>query len=84
MKMDTVKAHNYFVCFNLRRNYKNRNNTYTQVIKVRSKDLLFDAADKNKNESKFKLQGQSERSQLWFDLDLYWVDMNFSTREPDL
>ena len=56
---------------------------YAQVIKSRRKDLIFDAADKNKNESKFKFQGQSARSQLWFDIDLYWIDMNFSTREPD-
>ena len=38
---------------------------------------------KIKTGSKFKFQGQSSRSQLWFDLDLYWIDMNFSTREPD-
>ena len=30
-----------------------------------------------------KFQGQSARSHLWFDLDLDWIDMNFSTREPD-
>ena len=47
------------------------------------KDLKFDAADKNKNESKFKFQGQSARLKLWFDLDLDWIDMNFSTCEPD-
>ena len=56
---------------------------YAQVIKFRRKDLLFDAADKNKTESKFKSQGQSARSQLWFDLDLNWIDINSSTREPD-
>ena len=38
---------------------------------------------KNKNESKFKFQGQSGRSRLWFDLDLDWININFSTREPD-
>ena len=43
---------------------------YAQVIKFRRKDLLFDAADKNKKKSKFKFQGQPARSQLWFDLDL--------------
>ena len=32
---------------------------YAQVIKFWRKDLLFDAADKNKTESKFKFQGQS-------------------------
>ena len=56
---------------------------YAQVIKFRRKDLKFDAADKNKNESKFKFQGQSGRSRLWFDLDLDWIDINFSTYEPD-
>ena len=56
---------------------------YAHVINFRRKDLLFYAADKNKNESTFKFQGQSARSQLWFDLDLDWIDMNFSTREPD-
>ena len=30
---------------------------YAQVIKFWCKDLLFDAADKNKTESKFKFQG---------------------------
>ena len=45
--------------------------------------MKFDAADKNKNESKFKFQGQSGRSRLWFDLDLDWIDINFSTRESD-
>ena len=47
---------------------------YAQVDKVRRKDLLFVAADKNKTEAKFKFQGQSARSQLWFDLDLDWID----------
>ena len=56
---------------------------YAQVIKFCQKDLIFDAEDKNKNESKFKFQGQSARSQLWIDLDLDWIDINFSTREPD-
>ena len=55
---------------------------YAQVIMFRRKDLKFDAADKNKNESKFKFQGQSARSQLWFDLDLDWININFSPREP--
>ena len=56
---------------------------YAQVIKFRRKDLKFDAADKNKNASKFKCQGQPARSRYWFDLDLDWIDINFSTREPD-
>ena len=56
---------------------------YAQVIKFWRKDLLFDAADKNKTESKFKFQGQSARSQLWFDLYLDWIYMDFITREPN-
>ena len=56
---------------------------YTQVATLWRKYLQFFASDKNKNEYKFKFQGQSARSQLWFDLDLNWVDINFSTREPD-
>ena len=47
---------------------------YAQVVKLWRKDLLFVAADKNKTEAKFKFQVQSERSQLWFDLDLDWID----------
>ena len=47
------------------------------------KHLNFFATDKNKIESKFKFQGQSARSQQWFDLDLDWMEVNFSTRESD-
>ena len=56
---------------------------YAQVIKFRSKDLKFDAADLKKNSSKFKFQGHSAKSRYWFDLDLDWIDINFSTHEPD-
>ena len=56
---------------------------YAQVIKFWRKGFKFDAADKNKNSSKFKFQGRSARSIYWFDLDLDWIDINFSTREPD-
>ena len=31
---------------------------YAQVVKLRRKDLKFVATDKNKNEAKFKFQGQ--------------------------
>ena len=41
---------------------------YAQVVKIRRKDLKFIAANKNKNEAKFKFQGLSARSQRWFDL----------------
>ena len=36
------------------------------------------------NEAKFKFQGEYARSQRWFDLDLDWIEVNFSTSEPDL
>ena len=45
--------------------------------------MEFIATDKNKNEAKFKFQGQSARSQQWFDLDLDWIEVNFSTRDTD-
>ena len=56
---------------------------YAQVVKLCRKDLEFIATDKNKNEAKFKFQGQLEISQRWFDLDFDWTDVNFSTPEPD-
>ena len=56
---------------------------YSQVIRIHRKGLKFVATDKNKNEAKFKFQGPLARSQQWFDLDLDWIEMNFSTREPD-
>ena len=32
---------------------------YAQVVKISRNDLKFTAANKNKNEAKFKFQGQS-------------------------
>ena len=46
--------------------------------------LKLIAANNNKNEAKFKFQDQSARSQRWFDLGFNWIEVNFSTREPDL
>ena len=56
---------------------------YAQVVMLRRKDLKFTESNKNKNEAKFKFQCQSARSQRWFDLDFDWIEINFSTREPD-
>ena len=56
---------------------------YAQVVKLRRKDLKFVATDKKKNEAKSKFQFQSEISQQWFDLDLDWIEVDFSAREPD-
>ena len=53
---------------------------YAQVVKLRHKYLKFVATDKNKNKAKFKFQGQSARLQLWFDLGLNWIEINFSYR----
>ena len=57
---------------------------YAQVIMLRRKDLKFVAKDKIKNEAKFKFQGQSARSQRWFDIDFVYIEVNLSTHEPDL
>ena len=32
---------------------------------------------------KFTSIQSKARSQRWFDLDLDWIEVNFSTREPD-
>ena len=56
---------------------------YAQVFKLHRKNLKLIAENKNKNEAKFKFQGQYARSQHWFDLDFYWIEVNFSTRDPD-
>ena len=56
---------------------------YPQVIMLRQEYLKFVATDKKKNEVKFNFQGQSARSQLYFDLDLDWIEVNFNTRDPD-
>ena len=57
---------------------------YAQVIMLRRKYFDFFATDQIKNEAKFKFQGQSARSQRWFDLDFGWIEVNFSTSETDL
>ena len=57
---------------------------YAQVIRIRQKYLKFVATDKYQNEAKFKFRGQYARSKQWFDLDLDWIEVNFSTCEPDL
>ena len=54
------------------------------MIRKRRKDLKFAGTDRNKNEAKFKFQGQSARSQRWFDNDLDCIEVNFSTCEPNL
>ena len=61
----------------------NEQGLYAQVVKLRRKDLKFVATDKKKNEAKSTFQCQFARPQRWFDLDLDWVEVNFSTLEPD-
>ena len=56
---------------------------YAQLVMLRQKDLVFTDANKNNNEAKFKFQGQSTRSQRWFDLDFDCIEVNFSTGETD-
>ena len=54
------------------------------MVNIGQKDLKFIAENKNKNETKFKFQGQYTRSQCWFDLEFDWIDVNFRTHELDL
>ena len=56
---------------------------YAQVVKLRRKDLKLIASNKNKNEAKSKFQGQSSKSQRWFDLDFDCIEVIFSTCEHD-
>ena len=56
---------------------------YAQVIMIRRTDLKFVATDENKNEAKFKFHSQYARSQRWFDLDLDWIEVNFSPHDTD-
>ena len=56
---------------------------YAQVVVIRRKYLKFNEANNNNNEAKFKFQGQSARSQRWFDLGFDWIGVNFITCEPD-
>ena len=44
---------------------------YAQVVNLLQNYLKSISENKNKNETKFKFQGQSTRSQRWFDLD--WI-----------
>ena len=56
---------------------------YAQVVKLRWKDLKLIAANKNKNEATFKFQGLSARSQRCFDIEFDWIEVDFSTCEPN-
>ena len=57
---------------------------YAQVVKISQKYLELIAANKNKNKAKFKFQGQSARSQRWFDLVFDWIKVNINTSYTDL
>ena len=46
---------------------------YAQVVMFLQKYLKITEANKNTNEAKLKFQGQSARSQHWFDLDFDWI-----------
>ena len=85
---DNVKNSNepQFISSDIKNNIKRmamEQSLYAQVVKLCRKDLKFVAAYKNKNEAKFKFQGQSARSKWWFHIDLDWIEVNFSTREPN-
>ena len=46
---------------------------YAELVMLRRKGLKPISENKNKNEAKFKFQGQSARSQRWFHLDFDWI-----------
>ena len=57
---------------------------YAQSVELHQKALKSISENKNKYEAKFKFQGQLARSQRWFDIGFDWIEVNFSTHEPDL
>ena len=57
---------------------------YAQVVMIFQKYFKTTDANKDKIEAKFKFQGQSARSHRWFDLGFYWIEVHFSTHEPEL
>ena len=46
---------------------------YAQVVMLHRKDLKITESNKNRNEAKFKFQGQSAISQRCFDIDCDWI-----------
>ena len=48
---------------------------YAQVVMLIQKDFKFTAENKNRNEAKFKFQGQSAISQRWFGLEFDWIGL---------
>ena len=54
------------------------------MVKICRNYLKLIAANKNKNEAKFKFQGQSARSQRLFDLGFDLFEIHFITIEADL
>ena len=57
---------------------------YAKVFMLHRDYMKTTKENKNKNEGKFKFQGNSARSQHWFDLDFDWTGEICSTCEPDL
>ena len=57
---------------------------YAQVVMHCRKYLKITEANQNRNEDKFRSQGQYERPQRWFDVDSDCIEEKFSKREPGL
>ena len=57
---------------------------YEQVVLICRKYLKISEENKKKNDDKFKFQGQSIRSQRWFDIHFDSIKEVFSAREPVL
>ena len=56
---------------------------YAQVVMLLQKYLKIAEGNKNKNEDKFKIWGQSVRLESFLDLDFDCTEENFSTCEPE-
>ena len=56
---------------------------YAQVVMLLQKYLKIAEGNKNKNEDKFKIWGQSARLERFLDIYFDCTEENFSTCEPD-
>ena len=55
---------------------------YAQVVRICRKNMIENKYTGKKTKRKYLFQGQSAKSKYCFDIDIEWVEGNFSTREP--
>ena len=56
---------------------------YAQVVMLSPKYQQITEVNKIENKYTFNFHGHSTRSQRWLYIGFYWIERNFSTREPD-